>query len=257
MANGELESAQKELHRDVKEQIHVASLALAELTVEDEAHKEGLIPQISKEAALETEMMKELSQFQKKIEDGVLQLLKTMSELAAHEPSFLSDEVARELAGVVAFSKNLKENLETYFEEFAQDTPLQQICGLSDETLQLLYRAAKYIYDGAHYKEAAEAFAFLTLLNPNFPIFWYALGESEYRLHKYESALYALAFAAQNDPEDPYCHLTSSRCYEAIKEYDNAVNALELALVAISERQEFVELKSFIQSEKVRLSGKI
>lgn len=251
-----IEKVQKKLSHEAKEQIHTAALALADLTVEENAHKAHLIPLTAKKAELETKLMKELGQFQKKLEDGALELMTSLAQLGSHDSSYLSTDVVSDLSRIVAFSYTLKDSSVAYFEQLGNGKSLQELCTVSDETMQKLYLAAKQIYDQKHYKEAVNAFAFLTFLNPTCHTFWLGLGNAQYQSHQYENALFAFANACQEDPSDPFCHLMSCRCYEAIKEIDNAINALDLALYCISERKELGHLKPTIEKEKNRLSQK-
>lgn len=255
--HSDLEKLNNKLHHEAKEQIHAACVALADVTIEETALAPALFPIEQQKAQMEANLVKELTQFQKKIEDGALQLLTTLTELAMHEPEFTSYEVASDLARLVAFSSALKQNQLAYFEELAKGKCLQEICTITDATMQKLYKAAVHLYAEKHYKQAADAFAFLSFLNPNVSLFWRGLGNAQYHLHHYEAALYALAYAALQDPHDPYCHLISCRCYEAIKEYDNAVNALDLSLHCIQGNPSHAKLKPEVEKEKVRLSHKL
>jgi len=45
------------------------------------------------------------------------------------------------------------------------------------------------------------------------------------------------------DPSNVECHLQSSKCYEALNQSENAINALDLALVVMGKLPEFRQVR--------------
>lgn len=164
----------------------------------------------------------------------------------------MSDDLIR----FMGIAKIISGNRDDFLRQVAEEKTLQQIAHVGDETLEKMYQAAKWLYNDKQFKQAAESFGFLTLLNPTRYAFWLGLGNAEFYNKQYEAALLAYAFCCETNPEDPTCHLFSCRCYEQINEIDNAVNALDLALFVIADKAEYADLKIKIESEKNRISKK-
>lgn len=183
--------------------------------------------------------------------------MSALIDLSEKDVSFFSREVADDLIRFVGIAKVISGNREDFLRQVAEEKTLQQIAHVSDETLEKMYQAAKWIYNDKQFKQAAEAFGFLTILNPTRYAFWLGLGNAEFFNKQYEAALLAYAFCCEVNPEDPTCHLFSCRCYEQINEMDNAVNALDLALFVIADKPDHADLKVKIEAEKKRLSKKI
>ena len=121
---------------------------------------------------------------------------------------------------------------------------------MSDDTLEALYQAAKQLYEQQHYHEATALFGILSFFNAKQPIFWIGLGSCEYFCHHYEAALFAYGMAMHANPNDPAPHLYSCRCFEELKQIDNALNALNLALFLIKGDESKNELRKQIEEEK-------
>lgn len=229
----------------------------AELLADEESH----LPHAMNKKALKERYKAELTQgfdlYKKRIETGISQLLGALGELKKqHSDVFLKtplNDIAKDLGKIVAYSLGLQKKQEEFMKNLEKGTSLQEICGMSSNTLNVLYQAAKHLYDHEQYNEASDAFAFLCMLNGTLAPLWMGFANSEYLCGRYEQALYGYAIAFQMDPEDLDCHVASAKCYEEIHQIDNAVNALELALLVIEEKNEFADVKQYILQEKQRL----
>lgn len=188
-----------------------------------------------------------------RLEKGAAELIKAVEDLSKLRPYLIADTLVDDMKNFVTFSLSLfqKKEAEEYFQGLQQEKTLQEICHISDATIESLYQAAKYLYDTEHYEEAANAFAVMTVLNGKRYTFWLALGNAEYVCRRYEPALLAYAMATLLNPLELTCHLQSCRCYEALQQTDNAINALELALLAIGDdRAQFAMKEKIIQHKR-------
>jgi hypothetical protein len=253
MVKSEWEKKHESLSKKSVDYFHKLSTGLAEVAVEEEGHKAHVLPKGAHFEKRELQYFKELTTFQKCIEDGAFQLFSTLLKMAKLEPHLFDSQVAEELGHLVAFCSNLMGHQRDYFEALENNVCLQDMCNLSDKTVDALYQAAKKIYDERHYKDAAYAFGFLTLINPGCYAFWLGLGDSEYLSQHYQPALIAYSFAAQIKPSDPLCHIYSCRCYEQLKDVTCAINSLDLALFVIATSNQYVEWKANVEQEKWRL----
>lgn len=250
-ASHSLQSFQDELERQ--------SQALAEqLTEIESGSAQKLLPErVYKERYLQ-EISSSIDSFKKTIQTGTRILFAALVEIAALHPDAITKEAQDNLARLSKFSPSKK--AQSIIEKIKNEIGTkncQEILGISDATIEVFYQAAKYLYEQQRYQDAAAAFQILTLINDKKPLFWLAYGNSEYFCHAYKQALIAYAIAAYIDPFDPTFHLYSCKCYEELQEIDNAINALDLALIAIGSDTTQKELIQKIHEEKKRLSQKI
>lgn len=185
----------------------------------------------------------ELETFQERLVEGISYILQKVN-------------VSHEFEQLIHFAQELakKEAQENYISNLMQQRSIQEQCGISNEALEEMYKAAKELYDQGNFLTSRAVFTFLTLLNSFRYAFWLGLANSEYHLQAFDSAVLAYAFAIEIKPSDPISYIYSSRCYEELQELDNAINALDLALLVIDQNNSYSKWKQIIQEEKVRLN---
>jgi len=189
-----------------------------------------------------------------RMQKGMSQILEFLTSPATHDPFLFSEEVTQQLCQIAAIASVMADNPKEYLLLLARDKSLQEIFGLTDETMEKLYQAAKFIYEQQHYQESAAAFSVLSVISPFNHTFWIGYGNSEYFCQNYQSALIAYAMACQANPQDPLCHFFSAHCYEALRQKDHAINSLELAILTIQDNQEYATWKQKAIEHKQRLS---
>ena len=131
----------------------------------------------------------------------------------------------------------------------------QELMGYSDETMEQFYQAAYNLYQKQRFPAAAEAFTFLTTLNPERHNYWLGLGMSEQRLEEYHGALLAYAMAMMSDVNSPLPHFLSANCYRALLDNSNALASLEQAIKRAGEQEEHHQLREQALSLKQKLSS--
>ncbi len=232
-----------------------ASTGLAVIMAEEEALKPNQI--VSKEALqarYQKELQDEFTDYRKRLENGAAKLIGSLTELAKENPELFSQDVLDEIESIIALSEEMETDEGKLGEELANGTSLQELAHISDATIDKLYQGARRLYTLNNFTDAADAFKFLTSLNAKNSAFWLGLGNSEYSSGRYKEALYAFTYASQTNPTDPNCHVMSCRCYEALGEIENALNALDLVLFAIANQPEYADWTPWITSEKKRLN---
>jgi tetratricopeptide (TPR) repeat protein len=193
----------------------------------------------------------ELDGTESKIKSGTLAIVNAC--LDSSEDGELPQEMLQvipklyDLADLIAFRK------EFFIYALSQNKTLQEIAFITDAELEKMYLAAKNLYDQKRYQEAAASFSFLTMINTENSSFWLARGNSEFHMQNYEAALIAYAFVSRVDPDDFYCHIFSCRAYEALEQYENALNALEVALYVLGDNVEEKELQLTLELQIKRL----
>ena len=134
----------------------------------------------------------------------------------------------------------------------------QEIIGYSFATMEKFYSRAHHLYQDQRYEDAADAFMFLTTLNPNVHNYWLGLGMSEHMNEEYDAALIAYGMAIMTDVENPLPHYHSASCYNALQDKENALAAVELAIAYAGDKPEHAPIKQRALAAKDFLrSGKV
>ena len=150
--------------------------------------------------------------------------------------------------------KKLK-NPKLVHKELAQGKTFQEIIGYSAETMEKFYLTAYSLYQEQRYVDCAEAFTFLTTLNPYIHNYWLGLAMSEHMKEDYERALIAYGMAIFIEIENPFPHYHSAFCYIKLQDHDNALASLELAIQYASDVAEHQHLKQKAIAARKRLSA--
>lgn len=204
-----------------------------------------------KQRKLELEIIEKLAVLQQRVAIGASQLIEEYLDMAKNSPP---EEVEAVLYDLGQFQrKGDGEELDAALHE---GKSLAEYYVISDLTLEVLYQAAKRLYDKQAFKASSGAFYILAMLSSKTASFWMGVGASEQLLQNYEQALVAYAAAAFADPFDSVCHLYAAKCYQAIGDTMNAVNSLKLALIAAIEEKGtdgFTALEQYVQEETAKI----
>lgn len=144
----------------------------------------------------------------------------------------LSPEVKRKLQ-----DKEMLKN------ELAEGKSAQEIVGYSEETMSKFYKAAYHLFENRHYEGAANAFLFLATLNPYNYEYWLGLGMATQMYGDYSAAVDAYEMAAISDPVNPVPYFYLSKCFFALHERKEALQALDLAVEYAGDLEQYSELK--------------
>lgn len=128
----------------------------------------------------------------------------------------------------------------------------QEILGYTEAAMEQFYTAGRNLFLRQEYKKAADAFIFLTTLNPYVHSYWLGLGMSEQLEGMYQGALLAYMMAILTDMENPIAHYHSATCYIALGDEKSAVASLESA-IACAEKPEYSSLKLQAQGALERI----
>lgn len=160
------------------------------------------------------ELQEEFANYRKQQTAGATALSQSLKSIQEESPSACTDEIIQEINNLSSILEQDKTTLSTHLE--AGNT-LQDLAKISDEAMELLFLAAKRLFNNGQYEESRDAFAFLTSLNHTKYLFWLGLGYSEYRLQNFQKALDALTLACEANPDDALSKSTLSRCYMETK----------------------------------------
>jgi tetratricopeptide (TPR) repeat protein len=154
---------------------------------------------------------KELRNHIKRARELITNQLPTM--ISPIEFNKLKDEFDKSVSHFIEMSQKSEEELNHYIS-------LQEICGISDESLGHIYTLAYSLLKTKEFKDAESVLSFLVLLNPDISFFWSALGVSLQGQAKYEDSAVILETAQKLNPLDPNAFIlgTQSKIYLNQKE---------------------------------------
>lgn len=188
------------------------------------------------------EIKTDLTSFLERIDDGLKVIKDIREKLVNFEPEIFTPEALNGIDRLSRKNSGLQKVALESILGLSQNKSIKDLVGINDKTTQALYKACHEIYNEGRYKEAAAAFSILTILDPANHDAWIALGNAEYFCQRYKSALIAYTMAIQAEPNNPRSHFYAAFCYEALKQYVNALNSLDLALFVIGSNSDFKEL---------------
>lgn len=128
--------------------------------------------------------------------------------------------------------------------ELADNKSVQEIMGISDESMSQYYKAARQLFENHHYLEATDAFLFLILMNGHMHDYWLGLGMAIQMSGDFESAIDAYEMAAIYEIESPVPYFYLAKCLYAMHERQSAMQALEMAILYAGEASEYQDLKA-------------
>lgn len=145
--------------------------------------------------------------------------------------------------------ENLKD-LQAIREQMKGGETFQEIIGYTPEAMEKFYQIACKLFERQEYEKSANAFVFLTTLNPMVHGYWLGLGMSEQLDGGYQGALLAYAMAILTNVENPIPYYHSASCYQLLDDRENALCSLEMAIKCAEGKEEYVGLKE--QAIKVK-----
>jgi type III secretion system low calcium response chaperone LcrH/SycD len=135
-----------------------------------------------------------------------------------------------------------------------ENLSFQEILGYNEETMENFYSAAYDLFQQKRYRSSANAFVFLTILNPHIPSYWLGLAMSEQMTEEYETAIVSYSMSILLDPTNPVPYFHSAKCLFATQEQQKALLSLELAIEHSGDLSQHQEMKrqamAILQSKK-------
>ena len=186
----------------------------------------------------------------RKMEKGMAKLVEMIHDQSILQTIGSQPHIIQALGEMVTIATVITKQMQPSLQLMAKGETLQEILGISDETLRSLYTLSRYLYEHQHYEEASGAFYLLSLLNPSYPTFWMGLGNCEYLLQKYQEALSAYAFASQVDPSDATPHILAARCHLELGNLAAATASISVAELSCTDRDNVEHVKKL--AEQVR-----
>lgn len=124
-----------------------------------------------------------------------------------------------------------------------QGGTIQDIYGISDKDMEVMFFSATRYLQRHEFKEAADSFLFLTFLNPYISQYWMGLGEGLRQLKDYEKAIEAYLLSSMMNYEDPRPYFHSGSCFLALAKPQAALERFRLAVEYCHGKNEYGSLK--------------
>lgn len=212
----------KDLENQVKDKIK----ALAK--TEAVAPRDALEPIEVREAKIEHQLSQYMLYAKKRCIDGFFACFNVIKEIAETELHIdLSTFEANISAAFSRFDSVASANELSM--KIDQATAWKDLLGITDQSLDLLYRGAKKLTDSNLHPEAEAAYFFLTTIDFKQYSFWLGLGHAAFHLGNLNQAINAYEMAECCQKFSVWPHIYAANCFEALNDHEEALTALETA----------------------------
>lgn len=258
---GDKDSIIKFLTEGGEKSLQLAASLVGEARAKEEIEERKLLSEEALKEKYTLEAQKAFTELNKKIEVGTKLLIQTLSEMAYEDRAIMTQDVIVDMSKIISLAYDMLRD-EARAEDvakslFVENKGFQDICDMSDKTIETLYKAAKKIYDQKRFEDAVNAFSVLCILQTKSYPLWLGLANSQFFCERYDAAVFAYAYAATSDLFQPDPHLLSCTCYEKLNQLDLAINALDLSLIVMENHPEYKELMQQALAHKEALTEKL
>lgn len=137
-----------------------------------------------------------------------------------------------------------KEKVDGASDKLTQSSFLpKDIMGVSDAMVEGIYGQAYRLYNTGKYKDAAQLFRTMVMLNPTEPRYAMGLAACSHMLKDYAYAIEQYTYASMIDPDNPVPAYHSSDCCIQQGDKISAIIALEMAIKRAGNKPEYAVLK--------------
>jgi type III secretion system low calcium response chaperone LcrH/SycD len=119
----------------------------------------------------------------------------------------------------------------------------KEALGLTDAMVEGVYGQAYRLYNTGKYKEAAQIFRLLVMINSTESKYSMGLAASFHMMKDFQSAANTYSVVGILDPQNPIPYYHASDCYTQMGDPVSALVALEMAIKRAGDRPEFNTLK--------------
>lgn len=121
--------------------------------------------------------------------------------------------------------------------------PLYKARGMSKQHMDNLYTVAYNLYSAEKYEESGKLFESIVFYNHLDKKSWLGAAGSAEMLKDYDKALIAYSYATILDDSDPLPALHAFDCHFALKNYPQALCALESVIAISSKNPKYADIK--------------
>lgn len=129
---------------------------------------------------------------------------------------------------------------------------IKDVLGISDESAEAIYGQGYLLYTTGRYKDAAEIFKLLIMMNSTEPKYVMGLGACYHMLKEYHSAASTYMLVSAIDAVNPLPYFHASDCYLQMGDKISAALMLEMTLKKAGDQKKF---ETLIQRATITLAG--
>lgn len=134
---------------------------------------------------------------------------------------------------------------------------IKEMAEINAKSLDAFFDAAQFLMDEQRFAEAADVLFYLCNLNPNDVNYLLALGSAEYHTGEFLRASAAFDLAQLLDPQNPFSYLYGAHSREHLKQYEEALQLVELSLSLLDAEPSLEDLKPDAKLLRERLKAKV
>jgi type III secretion system low calcium response chaperone LcrH/SycD len=120
----------------------------------------------------------------------------------------------------------MQEALINFIEGLEKHPEYQKLKSLSFKEIEERYAKGYALYEQGNFSLSIDFFLELIIINPFEKTYWFALGAAYQQEKKYNEALKAWSLVAFLDTKDPFCHFHAAECLLSLKDFPQALLAL-------------------------------
>lgn len=163
---------------------------------------------------------------------------------------------------VVQTGKFVEEKLGSDFEKIGaagikKGNSIKDVLGISDESAEAIYGQAYLLYTTGRYKDAAEIFKLLIMMNSTESKYVMGLAACYHMLKEYHSASSTYMLVSAIDTVNPLPYFHASDCYIQMGDPISAALMLEMTLKKAADQKKFETLKQRAEITLAGLKGKL
>jgi len=214
---------EKEIEQSLCESIHAYCERVSEELAQGE---KALFRPEDKAVQLENEILESIKTYKKRLASGCKSCVDSLEAISILDRSVDFKACKKNLEAAMKMLSS-KKNITKFAKQVVDGKSWCQLLGITQKSLELLYRAAQQIFTLKRFDEAVCAFTFLATIEPSEYAFWIGLGHSYFHLAEFSHAVEAYQMAALCDPFSVWPHFYSANCYETMNDFDQALVCLE------------------------------
>lgn len=120
---------------------------------------------------------------------------------------------------------------------------IKDVLGITDESAEGIYGQAYLLYNTGRYRDAAEVFRLLIMLNSTEPKYLIGLAACHHMQKDYQAAGSTYNLASIIDPDNPIPFFHASDCYLQLGDKASAAAMLEMAVTRAKGKPQYATLK--------------
>lgn len=242
-----MENLPSQLDEENLQKIHEMSETIATQLVED-IPPDPLHPKEMQKEKIQLTTEQNIKEFFEFFATGARELMVALLHLRETEPDLFPEQFDAQLEQLGEGLGNMGINPE-------ETKSPRELCGITNETMQVFNRAAADLYVNQEYDKSAAVYSFLTFIEPYEPAYWIGYGNSEYFLKDYGKALNQYESAIELAPNVPDFYFYSAHCYKELGQVNKSIEIMDQVIQVIDKEPSIKHRKEQAELLKQYFTG--